>query len=140
MSLFSWNTIFLESGLSQISFSKIISEKSDPCPTAATVKGRGSQHSMTRHAVAVVFTVLIYTLLGLVSEMPGPAAPSRSACPRLQCQHCFRGFKTHANFCTHQAAISFIVYDLDEEELLLASTQDVDFKKLLKHYQEKLII
>ena len=27
--------------------------------------------------------------------------------------------------------ISFIVYDLDEEELLLTSTQDVDFKKLL---------
>ena len=26
--------------------------------------------------------------------------------------------------------ISFIVYDLDEEELLLKSTQDVDFKKL----------
>jgi len=26
--------------------------------------------------------------------------------------------------------ISFIVYDLDEEELLLTSTQDVDFKKL----------
>ena len=25
--------------------------------------------------------------------------------------------------------ISFIVYDLDEEELLLTSTQDVDFKK-----------
>lgn len=36
--------------------------------------------------------------------------------------------------------ISFIVYDLDEEELLLTSTQDVDFKKLVKHYQEKLII
>jgi hypothetical protein len=26
--------------------------------------------------------------------------------------------------------ISFIVYDLDEEELLLTSTQDVDFKKM----------
>ena len=26
--------------------------------------------------------------------------------------------------------ISFIVYDLDEEELLLTSTQDVDFKKI----------
>jgi hypothetical protein len=26
--------------------------------------------------------------------------------------------------------ISFIVYDLDEEELLLTSTQDIDFKKL----------
>ena len=26
--------------------------------------------------------------------------------------------------------ISFIVYDLDEEELLLTSTQDVDLKKL----------
>jgi len=25
--------------------------------------------------------------------------------------------------------ISFILYDLDEEELLLTSTQDVDFKK-----------
>ncbi len=25
--------------------------------------------------------------------------------------------------------ISFIVYDLDEEELLLTSTQDIDFKK-----------
>jgi hypothetical protein len=25
--------------------------------------------------------------------------------------------------------ISFIVYDLDEQELLLTSTQDVDFKK-----------
>ena len=36
--------------------------------------------------------------------------------------------------------ISFIVYDLDEEELLLVSTQDIDFKKLVKHYQEKLII
>ncbi len=26
--------------------------------------------------------------------------------------------------------ISFIVYDLNEEELLLTSTQDVDFKKI----------
>jgi hypothetical protein len=26
--------------------------------------------------------------------------------------------------------ISFIVYDLDEEELLLTSTQDIDFKKI----------
>ncbi len=33
--------------------------------------------------------------------------------------------------------ISFIVYDLDEEELLLTSTQDIDFKKLVKLYQEK---
>ena len=29
-----------------------------------------------------------------------------------------------------QFHISFIVYDLDEEELLLTSTQDVDFKKM----------
>ncbi len=36
--------------------------------------------------------------------------------------------------------ISFIIYDLDEQELLLTSTQDVDFKKSVKHYQEKLII
>ncbi len=33
--------------------------------------------------------------------------------------------------------ISFIIYDLDEQELLLTSTQDVDFKFLVKHYQEK---
>ena len=33
--------------------------------------------------------------------------------------------------------ISFIVYDLDEEELLLTSTQDVDLKNLVKLYQEK---
>ena len=33
--------------------------------------------------------------------------------------------------------ISFIVYDLDEEELLLTSTQDIDFKILVNHYQEK---
>jgi hypothetical protein len=26
--------------------------------------------------------------------------------------------------------ISFIIYDLDEQELLLTSTQDVDFKKI----------
>jgi hypothetical protein len=26
--------------------------------------------------------------------------------------------------------ISFIVYDLDEQELLLTSTQDIDFKKI----------
>ena len=26
--------------------------------------------------------------------------------------------------------ISFIIYDLDEQELLLPSTQDVDFKKI----------
>ena len=36
--------------------------------------------------------------------------------------------------------ISFIVYDLDEEELLLTSTQDIDLKSKVKHYQEKLII
>jgi hypothetical protein len=38
------------------------------------VKGRGSQHPMARHAVAVAFTLLIHTLLGLVSAMSGPAA------------------------------------------------------------------
>ena len=33
--------------------------------------------------------------------------------------------------------ISFIIYDLDEQELLLTSTQDINFKKLVKHYPEK---
>ena len=33
--------------------------------------------------------------------------------------------------------ISFIVYDLDEEELLLTSTQDIDFKKLGETLQRK---
>ena len=64
---------------------------------------------MARHAVAVAYTVLIHALLGLVSAMPGPpgpAAPSGSAGPRLQCPHCFRAFKTHANFRNHQAAMS----------------------------------
>ena len=64
---------------------------------------------MARHAVAVAFTVLIHALLGLVSAMPGPAAPSRlgSAGPsRLQCPHCFRSFTTHANFRNHQAAMA----------------------------------
>jgi hypothetical protein len=64
---------------------------------------------MARHAVAVAYTVLIHALLGLVSAMlgpPGPAAPSGSAGPRLQCPHCFRGFKTHANFRNHQADMS----------------------------------
>jgi hypothetical protein len=64
---------------------------------------------MARHAVAVAFTVLIHALLGLVSAMPGPAAPSRlgSAGPRrLQCPHCFKSFKTHANFRNHQAAMA----------------------------------
>ena len=32
--------------------------------------------------------------------------------------------------CFDQFHISFIIYDLDEDELLLTSTQDVDFKKL----------
>ena len=36
--------------------------------------------------------------------------------------------------------ISFIVYDLDEEELLLTSTQDVDFKKFGETLPRKLII
>ena len=35
--------------------------------------------------------------------------------------------------------ISFIVYDLDEEELLLTSTQDVDFKNSVQLYQENKI-
>ena len=39
---------------------------------------------MARHAVAVACTVLIHALLGLVGAMPGPAAPSRGAGPRLQ--------------------------------------------------------
>ena len=72
-------------------------------------EGTRIRHSMARHAVAVAYTVLIHALLGLVSAMPGPpgpAAPSGSAGPRLQCPHCFRGFKTHANFRNHQAAMS----------------------------------
>jgi hypothetical protein len=32
--------------------------------------------------------------------------------------------------CFDSFHISFIIYDLDEQELLLTSTQDVDFKKL----------
>ena len=35
--------------------------------------------------------------------------------------------------------ISFIVYDLDEEELLLTSTQDVDFKKIGETLPRKII-
>ena len=61
---------------------------------------------MARHAVAVAFTVLLHALLGLVSAMPGPGAPSRSGGPRLQCPHCFRDFKTHACFRQHQAAMA----------------------------------
>ena len=61
---------------------------------------------MARHTVAVAVAVLIHTLLRLVSAMPGPAAPSRSVGPRLQCPHCHRSFKTHANFRTHQAAMA----------------------------------
>ncbi len=64
---------------------------------------------MARHAVAVAFTVLIHALLGLVSAMPGPAAPSRpgsAGARRLQCPHCFRSFTTHANFRNHQAAMA----------------------------------
>ena len=64
---------------------------------------------MARHAVAVAFTVLIHALLGLVSAMPGPAAPSRpgsAGARRLQCPHCFRAFTTHANFRNHQAAMA----------------------------------
>ena len=61
------------------------------------------------HAVAVAFKVLIHALLGLVSAMPGPAAPSRpmsAGARRLQCPHCFRAFTTHANFRNHQAAMA----------------------------------
>ncbi len=36
--------------------------------------------------------------------------------------------------------IGFIVYDLDEQELLLTSTQDVDFKKSGETLPRKLII
>ena len=36
--------------------------------------------------------------------------------------------------------ISFIVYDLDEQELLLTSTQDVDFKKFGETLPRKLIM
>ena len=61
---------------------------------------------MARHAVAVACTVLIHALLGLVGAMPGPAAPSRGAGPRLQCPTCLKGFSTDANFRRHQAAMA----------------------------------